>query len=281
MAARHINGQVEYSLGTDEGGGHPRHVFTVKGVRVPICQLHFPGAADVSEAELIKHSQPLFEMDYSQENVGTFATSTLIPLYWQRGHLRASFAAPLATVVAASAANSCKDGADVTVPVAEGLVYLWDKAEWADAGALVAPELDAALNMKAGDVADGLKIDKGWQAVHRAYGRKGYLDARVKPVATYDDETKRVSYVVEIAQGAQYHMGAFNVAGLPAADAARVQQAWQLAPGAVYDADYLEAFMKQLPALRLAGYGTKFRQTKIDLKPDRQKLTVDVTLTFK
>jgi len=281
LAARHIAGQVEYTLGTDERGGHPRHVFTIKGVHMPVCKLHFPGATDVSEGELSKNSQPLFEMDYSQENVATFAASNLIPLYRQRGHLRASFAAPSATVVDASAPANCKGGADVTVPVSEGLIYLWDKAEWTDAGALAAPELDAALNMKAGEVADGLKLDKGWQAVQRAYGHKGYLDARVKPVATFDDEQKRVSYVVQLTQGAQYHMGAFNVAGLPEADAARVRAAWQLALGAVYDADYLLEFMKKLPALHIQGFGTKFRQTGAELKPDRQKQTVDVTLTFK
>ena len=281
LAARHIAGQVEYTLGTDEGGAHPRHVFTVKGVRVPVCKMHFPGATDVSEQELIKNSQPLFEMDYSQENVAAFAAGNLVPLYRQRGHLRATFAAPSAAAVDASAPDNCKGGADVTVPVTEGLVYLWDKAEWTDAGALAAPELDAALNMKAGETANGLKIDQGWQAVRRAYGRKGYLDARVKPVATFDDEQKRVSYVVKIAEGAQYHMGTFSVAGLAEADAARVRAAWQLAPGAVYDGDYLAEFMKKLPALHIQGLGTKFKQTGADIKPDRQKQTVDVTLTFK
>ena len=281
LAARHIAGQVEYTLGTDEGGAHPRHVFTVKGVRVPVCKLHFPGAADLSEGELIKNSQPLFEMDYSQENISAFAASSLVPLYRQRGHLRATFAAPSAVAVDGNAPDNCKGGADVTVPVAEGFVYLWDKAEWADAGALAAPELDAALNMKAGETADGLKIDKGWQAVHRAYGRKGYLDARLKPVATFDDEQKRVSYVVRITEGPQYHMGAFSVAGLPESEAARVRQAWQLAPGAVYDGDYLEAFMRKLPMLHIQGFGTKFKQTGAEVKPDRQKQTVDVMLTFK
>jgi hypothetical protein len=60
-----------------------------------------------------------------------------------------------------------------------------------------------------------------------------------------------------------------------------VRAAWQLASGAVYDGDYLAEFMKKLPALHIQGLGTKFKQTGADIKPDRQKQTVDVTLTFK
>ena len=86
---------------------------------------------------------------------------------------------------------------------------------------------------------------------------------------------------MQIAEGPQYHMGAFSVAGLPESEAARVRQAWQLAPGAVYDGDYLEAFMKKLPMLHIQGFGTKFKRTGAEVKPDRQKQTVDVTLTFK
>jgi len=281
LAARHIAGQVEYAPATDESGARPRHVFSVKGERVPVCRLHFPGAADITEGELIKNAKPLFEMDYSQETAAAFATSSLLPLYHQRGHLRAHFAEPKAVATDDAARADCKGGADVTIPVAEGLVYLWDKTEWAGADALSPAELDAALNMKPGEVADGLKIEQGWRAVHRAYGRKGYLDARVKPAPVFDDAGRRVSYGVQLDQGAQFHMGRVSVEGLQEADAARVARAWQLAPGAVFNMDYLEEFGKRLSALRLEGFGTRFRNYRAELKPDRQTQTVDVVLHFK
>jgi outer membrane protein assembly factor BamA len=281
LATRHIVGQGEYAPATDESGAHPRHVFSVKGVRVPVCQLHFPGATDITESELVKNAKPLFEMDYSQETVAAFAVGSLLPLYHQRGHLRASFAEPKAVATGDDARADCKSGADVTIPVAEGLAYLWDKAEWAGADALGVAELDAALNMKPGAVADGLKIEQGWRAIHRAYGRKGYLYARLKSAPVFDDANRRVSYTVQLDQGAQFHMGSISVAGLAEADAARVARAWQLAPGAVFNMDYLEEFGKKLPALRLEGFGTRFRGYKTELKPNRQTQTVDVTLHFK
>ncbi len=280
LGARQIKAQVDYALGTDEGGRNPRHVFNVRGVHVPVCKLHFPGATDVAESDLIKNAQPLLETDYSQENTTAFAASSLLPLYHKTGHLRARFAAPSA-VIATDAQTECKGGANVSVPVTEGVVYLWAAPAWTDAGALTPTELDVALNMKAGEVADGLKIEQGWRAVRRAYGRKGYLDARVRSAPAFDDANQRVVYSVQIEQGAQYLMGAFAVTGLADADAARIRNAWQLAPGAVFDAGYLEAFGRQLPALRIAGLGTRYKNIKTDVKPNRQTQTVDVTLNIK
>jgi outer membrane protein insertion porin family len=281
LAARHIGGEVEYITATDESGAHPRHVFSVRGVRVPLCQLHFPGAEQVSESELIKNSKLLFETDYSQETAAAFAVNSLLPLYHQRGHLRARFSEPRATANDADAKANCKGGADVAIPVAEGLAYLWDKAEWTGADALTVAELDAALNMKAGEVADGLKIEAGARAIHKAYGRKGYLDLRLKSAPTFDDANRRVSYRIQLEQGAQFHMGTITVAGLSDAEAARVARAWPLAPGAVFNMDAIEEFGKKLPALRLEGYGTRFKGVRTEFKPNRQTQMVDVTLNFK
>ncbi|MFL6211303.1 MAG: POTRA domain-containing protein [Pyrinomonadaceae bacterium] len=281
LAARHIGGEVEYITATDESGAHPRHVFSVRGVHVPLCQLHFPGAEQVSESELIKNSKLLFETDYSQETAAAFAVNSLLPLYHQRGHLRARFSEPRATASDADAKANCKGGADVTIPVAEGIAYLWDKAEWTGADALTVAELDAALNMKAGEVADGLKIEAGARAIHKAYGRKGYLDSRLKSAPTFDDANRRVSYSMQLEQGAQFHMGTLTVAGLSDAEAARVARAWPLAPGAVFNMDAIEEFGKKLPLLRLEGFGTRFKGFRTEFKPNRQTQTVDVTLNFK
>jgi outer membrane protein assembly factor BamA len=86
---------------------------------------------------------------------------------------------------------------------------------------------------------------------------------------------------VQLTPGAQYHLAMFSINGLSESDAARVRSAWELAPGAVFDNDYLEAFDKKLVALRLKGAGTKFKEVKAETKADRQRHTVDVVITFK
>lgn len=279
LRARQIAGQVDYMPSADIAGGNPKHVFSVKGAGVPICSLQFPGASAVTEKELVNDSAPLLKTDYSQEFVEGFAEGTLKPLYWQRGHLRANFRRPAATLAAPADAGKCTGGASVSVPVEEGLAYSWEQAVWTGNAALAAAELDAALGMKAGEIADGLKIDKALRGVAEAYGRKGYIFLGIKPRQQFADETRRVTYEFNVREGAQFRMGALAVNGLPAADGARLKEKWALRPGDIYDASYVNEFLKR-NLMSVARPGT-LRNVETSVKPDRQKLTVDVTLNFK
>jgi len=279
LRARNIAGQVDYMPSADMAGGNAKHIFSVKGVRVPICALQFPGASAITEKELVGNSRPLLQADYSREFVEGFAEATLKPLYWQRGHLRAGFKPPGATIAAAAGADNCKDGARVSVPVEEGAAYSWEQAVWTGNAALTAAELDAALGMKTGEVADGLKINKALREVREAYGRKGYIFLSLKPRQEFADETRRVTYGFEIREGAQFRMGVLTIKGLAAADANRLKEKWALRPGDVYNASYVDEFLKKnLMSITRAG---TMQQMETSAKPDRQKLTVDVTLDFK
>jgi outer membrane protein insertion porin family len=282
LRARKIAGQVDYMPSADMAGGNAKHVFSVKGVSVPICALRFPGASAIAEKELVGNSTPLLKADYSQEFVEGFAEATLKPLYWQRGHLRANFGRPGATIAAANTtagADNCKGGASVSVPVEEGAAYSWEQAVWAGNAALTAAELDAALGMKTGEIADGLKINKALREVREAYGRKGYIFLSLKPRQEFADETRRVTYAFDIKEGAQFRMGTLAVTGLAAADANRLKEKWTLRAGDVYDASYVDEFLKK-NLMTVSRPGT-LQQMETSVKPDRQKLTVDVTLNFK
>jgi len=280
LRARKIAGQVDYMPSADMAGGNAKHVFSVRGVRVPICALQFPGASAITEKELIANSTPLVEADYSREFVEGFADGTLKPLYWQRGHLRAAFRRPGATVaVAASADGNCRDGAHVSLPVEEGMAYSWERSVWAGNTALAAAELDAALGMKAGEIADGLKINKGLAAVREAYGRKGHIFLGLKSKQIFADETRRVTYEFDIREGSQFRMGTLTISGLAAADANRLRERWTLRAGDVYNASYINEFLKK-NLIVVERPGT-IRNVETSVKPDRQKLTIDVALDFK
>jgi outer membrane protein assembly factor BamA len=285
LRARKIAGQVDYMPSADMAGGNAKHIFSVKGVSVPICALQFPGASAIAEKELVGNSTPLLKADYSREFVEGFAEATLKPLYWQRGHLRASFGRPGATVAAnanaatTTGADNCKGGASVSVAVEEGAAYTWEQAVWAGNVALTAAELDAALGMKTGELADGLKINKALRDVREAYGRKGYIFLSLKPRQEFADETRRVTYAFDVKEGSQFRMGTLAVTGLAAADANRFKEKWTLRPGDVYDASYVDDFLKK--NLSGAARPGTLQQIETSVKPDRQKLTVDVTFNFK
>jgi outer membrane protein assembly factor BamA len=277
LRTRKIAGQVDYMPSADMAGGNAKHIFSVKGVRVPICELQFPGASAITEKELVGNSTPLLKADYSREFVEGFAEATLKPLYWQRGHLRANFRRPAATISAG--ADNCKDGASVIVPVEEGAAYSWEQAVWSGNVALTAAELDAALGMKTGEIADGLKINKALREVREAYGRKGYIFLSLRPKQEFADETRRVTYGFNIKEGPQFRMGTLVVNGLAAADANRLKEKWALRPGDIYNASYVDEFLKK-NLMIVARPGT-MQKLETSAKPDRQKLTVDVTLDFK
>lgn len=277
LRERKIAGEVDYMPSADMAGGNAKHVLSVKGVNVPICALQFPGASAITEKELVVNSSPILKANYSREFVEGFAEATLKPLYWQRGHLRANFKSPGATI--AAGAENCKDGASVSVPVEEGLAYSWEQAVWAGNTALTAAELDAALGMKTGEIADGLKISQALREVREAYGRKGYIFLSLKPQQEFADETRRVTYKFDVKEGSQFRMGTLAVNGLAAADAKRLKEKWTLRSGDVYNASYVDEFLKKnLMAVARPGMMQKIETS---VKPDRQKLIVDVTLDFK
>ncbi|MBA2524659.1 MAG: hypothetical protein H0V18_02590 [Pyrinomonadaceae bacterium] len=63
LGDRKILGRVEYMPSSDLSGGNVEHIFSVEGVNVPICTLHFSGATAVQESDLIKNSKPLIAGD--------------------------------------------------------------------------------------------------------------------------------------------------------------------------------------------------------------------------
>lgn len=278
LAERKIPAQVEYISSASVAGTNAKHIFSVGGMRIPICTVEYPGAASLSETELISQSKPVMHADYSQEFMQGFADGTLKPLYRERGHLRVNFKQPRAT--AATATEKCANGANVAVPVEEGPAYSWERAEWEGNAALSAAELDAVFGMKTGELADGLKIDKALMAVAKAYGRRGYLFLNLKPSVEFADATRRVTYRINVREGDQFRMGALDIKGLSAADTNRLKALWKLQTGDVYDAYYSKEFMdKALPQIYRPG--RRLPQIEFDVKPDRQKLIADVTINFK
>jgi outer membrane protein assembly factor BamA len=277
LAARKIAGAVEYLPSMNLGGGNRKHVFTVTGVRLAVCAVSFPGASGIAEKELIATAKSMLANDYSQEFASNFADVALRELYHERGYLRVAFDAPRASI---GGEGACANGGvAVAVPVREGVSYNWAGAEWSGNSVLAPAELDAALGMKAGEVANGAKIAKALRDVSRAYGHKGYLGASLKPAPEFDDAARRVTYRFEVREGPQYRMGELKITGLAEADAEKLRARWALRAGEVFDETYYEDFLKK----NLSGVVQPGARPQVTMfvKPDREKLTADVSYSFK
>src|SRR5436190_7811161 len=156
LTEKHIAGQVDYLPYVSKD--KQELIFTVKGARIPVCSLHFPGASAVSEGDLIKASQPLFKTDYSQKDTMTFVPLNLMLLYRRIGYLRPEFQPPSATLETGA---KCGGGVNVTIPVNEGRSYRWAKSIWDGNDKLTVEDLGTALGMNPGDLADWTRIDAG------------------------------------------------------------------------------------------------------------------------
>lgn len=279
-----IAGKVEYMASADQGGSLVAHVFTVRGIKIPICSIHFPGTKNISEERLIKGSKDLLPEPYSRTFASAFAYNNLFPIYREVGQLRATFAQPMAKP---QTTESCKDGVAVTIPVDEGLIYSWQSADWSGNQVFAAQALDQALGMKPGEAANGLKFDRGLAAVRKLYGRKGYLALSLSPTAVFDDPAQKVEFRIELKEGPQYRMGNLIVKGLPDNQTNYLRGKWEMLKGDVYDAGYAEEFFKT--AFRdIYRKIVEERQTQGKPRPEvstserhnRADLTVDVTFEF-
>jgi outer membrane protein assembly factor BamA len=281
LSEKHITGQVDYLpyISKDK----QELLFTVKGARIPVCSLHFPGASVISEADLVKASQALFKTDYSQKDIATFAPLNLLPLYRHRGYLRAEFQAPGATLETGA---QCSGGVNVTIPVTEGPSYRWAKSVWDGNDKLSVEDLAEALGMNPGDLADGVKIDAGLKNIAKAYAQRGYLTPTIKESADYDEAASLVTYHFNITEGPRYFMRNLIITGVSVAEADELKSKWTLGPNAVFDQSYLEQF-RQGPLRDFMR--AKAQRSRIGVRPevevsertDPQKSTVDVVIAFK
>ena len=278
-----IEATVSYMASQDSvGSSAQEHVFSVTGIPMPICTLHFPGAKNIPEAKLIESSKELFGNDYSHKFVSLFSTKTLFQLYREVGQLRAEFSPPLAKP---EASGTCKSGVDLTIPVDEGLIYKWNKAEWHGVTALSVSDLNTLLNMRTGEPANGVTLDKATKDIQKAYGRKGYLMVSVDSIPVFDDANQSVSFKMDVREGAQYRMGRFTTKGFSEAQDKVLHDRWSLKTGDVFDEQYsMEFSQKQINELlrtmylERRGVGKPAPNLKWDRHLNRSDLTVDVTL---
>jgi outer membrane protein assembly factor BamA len=282
LRQRKIEGTVEYLPAEGAERSKIEHVFRLKGARLPICALHFPGARHVDEAKLLTTSHELLGTDYSRSFASNFAFSSLFPIYRELGHLRAAFGRPQGLPQTTS---ECKDGVEVTIPVEEGSIYVWEKAEWSGNQVLTAADLDQELGMKPGEIANGLKFDGGIAAARKAYAGKGHLDVLIRPQPDFDDATRKVTYRLDVKEGPQYRMGNLFIKGFSDNLGNYLRGKWEMRRDDVYDQSYVDAFLKgefreiirKVAEERRAEGKPAPKKVDTLIRPNRETLTVDIT----
>jgi len=278
-----IEATVTHMVSQDRPGSPiQEHVFSVTGIPMPICTIHFPGASNISEDKLRERAKELKASDYSRTFVSLFTENNLIPLYREVGQLKAAFSPPLAKPEDTA---TCKNGVELTIPVDEGSIYKWTKAEWSGNQAIAAPELDALLGMRAGQPANGVKLDHASRDIKKAYGRKGFLLLKMNSIPEFDEQAQSVVYRMDVVEGPQFRMGRLSTKGFSESETKTINEKWELKTGEIFDEGYWDEFAKKNLGEVLRA---QFLQRRAQNKPppnvngkttvDRKALTVDVTI---
>jgi outer membrane protein assembly factor BamA len=283
LASHQLNVTVEHELLASPLADGNVQVFRVDSGAFYIASVEFSDPAVAASHVVQQQLADVQGKPFSRMTIDLFLSEQLRPFYLQQGFLRAKLGPPEVRLTG-NPNQKLPEQIPVFVPVATGAVYHWKEAQWSGNSVLSSFTLSNAIGLKRGDVANGMQIEAGWDRAREEYGHRGYLDAKLDPVVSYDDQTHTVSYTVSVKEGAQYHYNTMVLTGLSVAGESRVHQMWLTAAGAVFDKSAFEAFLIKLqthPAEIFGELPVHYDTVGHWLRTDPDKHLVDVLLDFK
>jgi len=276
-----IPGHVEYLRKTDKSEHVQAIDYNVAGVSIRIRQLEFPGAGAEELPALQAAAEKLTDREYSRDFMNSFVDRTLLPIYRERGYLKAACGSPQPAVFKAPEAHPGESAqatfVDVAFPVTPGRQYKLSGLEWTGNKEFPVDALLPLLHVRTGQPANTVQLQNDLKSVQELYGSRGYLLAGVKVAAKFDDAAETVSLHLEVDEGAVYHMGELEFRGIDNNLTDRLRAAWKIRPGEVYDATYLKLFLPQARKLLPANLDWEVDPHVTAITRDK---TVDVDLQY-
>ncbi|MGC1615404.1 MAG: POTRA domain-containing protein, partial [Candidatus Acidiferrum sp.] len=283
LASHQLKAVVEHELIANPAGDGNVQQFHVQDVSLYIASVEFGDPALSSSRVVQQQLSVLQGKPYSRMTIDLFLSEQVRPLYLERGYLRVKLGPPQVRLTG-NPNQKLPEQLPIFVPVATGAVYHWKEAQWSGNSVLSSITLSGELGLKPGDVANGMQIQAGWDRAGEEYGHRGYLEAKMDPVASYDDQSQTVSYAVPVVEGVQYHFSTMVLTGL-SLDAERLLlQKWPMEAGAIFDKTAFEQFLIKLeshPAEIFGDLPVHYDNVGHWLRTDPGKHLVDVLLDFK
>ena len=257
--------------------------YRVEEVSIRIRAVEFPGASPQQGGLLEKVASNLTGAEYGRTPLAAVAKHDLLPVFLQRGYLKAAFAASDARVLPQSSAPPDAQGpaeleVDAILPVMPGKQYLTSGVEIKGNSAISADKIAPLLHLKPGEPADAVRLIRDLENVSKLYRSRGYMTVQVKPDTGFDEDKGTVHYDVHITEGDLYKMGEVEILGLDTQAKARLQEAWTLHEGQPYNADYPRKFLED--TRNLVPRGVQW-DISVHETPDAKDKTVDVEIRFK
>jgi outer membrane protein insertion porin family len=282
LASRGIKSNIEHTLLSEPSSDEEVMQFRQDDVKFTIASLSFGDSAAQNSEKLRDRMSDLVGKKFSRFAIELFENEQVRPIYLSAGRIRVKLGAPV--VHLNGDGQQGQSTVDVQIPVEPGQVFRLSSAAWSGSMAIDAATLSRLVSVKPGDLADGMKLASGWQQIELEYGHRGYLDAKITPVAKFDDASVTVRYDVTIVEGPQYRMGELVITGLSLDAERRLRNAWRLAPGQVFDKTFLDSTLSKLEKPTVAIFGdlpVHYAQMGHLLRTDPQSHVIDVLIDFR
>jgi outer membrane protein assembly factor BamA len=253
-----VPGHVDYLRSNDTNHQIESIYYSVSGVTIRIHNVAFTGAAANELPLLQAAAEKLPNREYARGDLVSFIGRSLLPIYRERGYLRAAIAPARPKVVKPPVSetenNHNETFVDVTLAVTPGPLYKLSRVDWSGNKEFPAEALQQLLHLKIGQPANTEQLTDDLKEVQGLYGSRGYVTATIKAVVEFDDAAGTVAYHLEVTEGYVYRMGDLEFRGLDNGLTAKLRAAWKLRPGDVYDATYLKEYLPQARKLLPANF---------------------------
>jgi outer membrane protein assembly factor BamA len=245
--------------------------------------VEFPGASSEQASLLAAAARRLTGEEYRRITLATVARLDLMPVYLQRGYLKAEFGPSDARIVPSPSTAGDTQAreeieVDAIVPVKPGKMYATSSVDWKGNSAISRDALEPLLHLTPGQPIDAVRLLRDVEKVAKVYRSRGYMTVQVRPEAQFDEEKSAVHYDIKVVEGEVYKLGEVEILGLDTEAKARMQAAWTLAEGQPYNADYPQKFLDDTRQLLPRGVHWA---VSIHESPDSRDKTVDVEIRFK
>lgn len=248
--------------------------FRASGINLRIEDVQFPGAGPDELPTLKAAAQKLVGRDYLRADVQAYAAAKLLPVYLERGFLKARIADPQAKVMKETEEET---QVAIQLPVTPGLQYKTSSIAWEGNTAFPAEKLQRLIHAKVGEAANAQQLQADLEGIHKLYGTVGYMTAALRALPQFDDASGSVAYKLEVGEGDVFHLGDLDIQGLDAKTADRLRDAWTLRETDPYDTTYPRRFFEQ--TVKLLSRDLTWTVSIHEGVNEKEK-TVDVTLRY-
>ena len=269
----HVQGRADYLRTGPQDGPVDGFDFSITGQPIHIRRVEFPGAGPAELPELERRARQFSGQDYQRSALRREAEKDFLPVYFQRGCLKATLSGPEPRVVEDNAEETA---VDVAFPVNPGPAYKLSELRLSGYKVFPEEQLRALIHLQPGQPANAVQVAKDLEGIKNLYGTRGYMAARIQPTPEMNDADSTVKYVITVNEGDVYKMGDLDIRGLDSKDTERMAAAWKLREGDTYDSSYPQRFVNSAPGM----LGGELWDIVVHQSVEDKDKTVDVSVHF-